>query len=414
MGGTMKQFPFPDTRLWRAGYGALLTALLFLVRDSMYSQIFGFNLCQFASLGLLGLAGITFLVYNRRNLKDVLRDRRVLFFLTNGLLLVGLMVIKGDWQLMYLSLLIYIAAGIFFSFFENLEHTAKVYVILIAVLAAWSILAAYVLRLLPQNGILELPVLINGAGKKFWPFGLSFVPVTYVKHRNFGVFREPGVYQYFILLALYLNNYYVNWKSSRSLWAVNILLAVTMLTTFATGGVIEMGLLAVVIFFDKGYHKDRRWRILACCLVALAALAAAYSFATRSLLYRPLKEMFTKLFTRHESTMDRLGSILVNLRLFLSSPILGASIYDVLHGIDNNTSSSTILFAMLGFVGGAYHVAGWFCLVWQEKKRWLAQLCILGILAMSFNTCNVMWDLYFWLFPTMAICEKWLPAREKM
>ena len=75
----MKQYPFPDNRIWKGAFGVFMIALLFLARDSMFTTaVIGFNKAQFLMLGLICAAGIVFLAVNHRNLKAVLTDRRML------------------------------------------------------------------------------------------------------------------------------------------------------------------------------------------------------------------------------------------------------------------------------------------------------------------------------------------------
>lgn len=80
-----------------------------------------------------------------------------------------------------------------------------------AVLAVYS-LAAFALRPLADRGILTPPVFANAYGGEFYNYILAFVPETMVRDRNFGIFREPGVYQFFLFLALYLCFYHMAGK----------------------------------------------------------------------------------------------------------------------------------------------------------------------------------------------------------
>ena len=102
-----------------------------------------------------------------------------------------------------------------------------------------------------------------------------------------------------------------------------------------------------------------------------------------------------------------------HLQLILRHPFVGNRFWDVLRGVNNNTSSTLILYAAYGFLGGTLNVAGWIALVWDRSKRLWVNLALLVILFMSFNTQNLTWDLYFWLFPMLALLERGLPLLEK-
>ena len=212
---------------------------------------------------------------------------------------------------------------------------------------------------------------------------------------------------------LYLNNYRIAWRRSGTIWIVNAILAVTMLTTFATGGVIEMGLFAVVLFFEKQWYRDRRARIIAIALVILMVIALVVILLQGGLLAYELVGMVEKLFSGTESSSTRLDAIFTDIDIFLHHPIFGEKLAAVLHAVDHNTTSTMVLYAVFGIVGGTLNVAAWVALVWEKERKLWANLAYVVILFMSFNTQNLTWDLYFWLFPVMALLERGLPMAEK-
>lgn len=414
----MKLYRFPENKVWKCLFCLVLLGLLVLNRDGLYMAVLGLYPGLLASYGLIGLTGIAFLVVNRKRLKDILMDKRVPAALVFTLIMLLPMVAKRDWQLMYLNILLCIYIAVFFSFFLETERLARYYVVILSVLAAASLLALYVLRPMTDMGLLSPVVIHNSREVEIYCYGISFVPITFVKNRNFGIFREPGVYQYFILLAIYLNNYQADWKDEKKLWIINAILAVTMVSTFATGGVIELGLLCVVMFFDKGWYRDKKLRLAAAMLVAAAAALLGYCIAVKNGLYWALYDMFMKFTDNPESTGARVGSIVVNLQYFLKHPLVGERLYDVLHltgvseAVVTNTSSTMILYAVFGVLGGCFGVIGWIALVWDKNRRLWANLALLVILFMSFNTQNLTWNLFFWLFPVMALVQRGLPLCE--
>lgn len=412
----MKQYRFPDNRIWKAAFGVFFAALLFLARDSMFTTaVLGFNKAQFLMLGLICAAGVVFLAVNRRNLKKIITDRRLIAVAVFTFLLLLPMLVKRDWQLMYFSVLLCLYVAVFLSFFVSYREAAKYYVVILSVLGAYSVLAAYILRIPVDAGSVSVPVFYNSIDIKFYNFFLSIVPDTYVKNRNFGIFREPGVYQFFILLGLFLNNYAVGWKRKWKLWLVNGVLAVTMVSTFATGGVIEMGLLAVVMFFEKKWYRDKKIRTAALLAVGCIAAVAVISIVQKNVLYWEIYDMLIGKFQNGgESGSDRIQAILVNLQIFLKNPIFGEKLSVVLHATQNNTSSTLIMYAGFGVLCGTLNVAAWGALVWEKERKLWVNFALLLILFMSFNTQNLIADVFFWLFPTMAMVERGLPVLERI
>ena len=411
----MRLYPFPEKKIWKILFAVYLFALLMLSRNGMLSCVLmGFYKAQILMLLIMGAGVLAFVIVNRRELKRILTDRRMLAAAVCGLLILLPMVVKRDWQLMYFSILIYLLFAVFLSYFVSMKDTAKYYVVILCVLSVYAVFATYVLRLLPDNGLVGIPAFINDKGRDFYNFGLAFVSITEVKERNFGIFREPGIYQYFLLLALYLTNYTVEWKRSRDMWLANLILAVTMVTTMATGGVVCLGLLAIVLFFDKKLYRDKRLRWIAIGLAAALAVVLAVSFAARNRIYWFVyNTLFEKFVNRSDSVTERTEAILVDLQIFLRNPIFGARLADVLHAVNNNTSSTMILYAVFGFLSGSLHVLAWIALVWKKQRRLWANLALLVILFMGFNTQNLTGDVFFWLFPVMALVERGLPLLKK-
>ncbi|MDY6180270.1 MAG: O-antigen ligase family protein, partial [Candidatus Faecousia sp.] len=374
----------------------------------------GFYKTQILMLLVMGAGILTFAVVNRRELKQILTDRRMLAAAACGVLILLPMVVKRDWQLMYFSILIYLLFAVFLCYFVSMKDTAKYYVMILCALSVYAILATYVLRLLPDSGILNVHTFSNDKGRDYYNFGLAFVSITQVKERNFGIFREPGVYQYFLLLGLFLTNYTVEWKRSRDMWISNLILAVTMVTTMATGGVVCLGLLVIVVFFDKKMYRDKRVLWTAIGLATALVLVLAVSFATRNKIYWLVyNTLFEKFVNRSDSVTERTEAILVDVQIFLRHPIFGAGLSEVLHAVTNNTTSTLILYAVFGFLSGSLHVLAWVALVWKKERHLWANLALLVILFMGFNTQNLTGDVFFWLFPMMALLERGLPLLKK-
>lgn len=411
----MTYYRFPERKYSKVLLGMLLTALLLLSRESMYTTIVvDFAASQLVTLGLLLVLGGAFLVTNRTRLREIFTDPRVW---AAGIIAVAMllpMAAKQDWRLMYFSILLGSFVAVLFSYFATTEEIGRVYVVMMAVLAGYSLLTHYCLRYLAEGGILPVPTFANYNGYEFYSFGISVESLTFVKNRNFGLFREPGVYQFFLILALFLNNYRMEWQKNWQLWLINAVLALTVFSTFATGGVIEMGLLAAVLFFDKKWYKSKLGLGLCIGAVACVGGAMAYILINKGPLYQDLYYMFYKLVSPEESTVSRLGSIVINLQMFARSPLVGQPLPEILDAIQDNTASTLILFASLGILGGLVHVAGWFALVWDRRRHIFVNLCLVLVLFMSFNTQNLTWDIFFWLLPGMALLEKGIPMAKRL
>ena len=416
----MKQYPLLNNRPAKALFALFLVAMLFLSRDTLFSScLMGFAKSQILMLGLIVLLGVTFLWVNRKDFRQILKDRRMPVLVASALMLVLPMALKQDWQLMYFSILLCVLTAVFLTYFTSGREVAKYYVVILVVLGLYSILATYGLKKLARAEIFVPDVFVNSNDWEFYNYGFAYVMTYKYWFRNFGIFREPGVYQFFVLLAVYLNNYWVDWDKEWKLWLCNVALAFTMLTTFAIGGFAEIGLFIVFVYFDKKWYREK-WGKIAGAVFVTAFVGIVVYIVYRVLwthfentIFYEFYDMVIRLFTDSDSATDRKNAIMDNLRFFGQHPILGDTISNVLHGTTHNTSSTLLLFAILGVFGGAVHVASWVALAWKRERNLFGNLILLLILFMSFNTQNLVANVFFWLFPMMALVERGLPLLKK-
>lgn len=410
----MKYYRFPENKITKLLLGAFLLVLLLLGRDTQYTlYLVGMNLSYGITVALTCALGAAFLIRNRKELKGILLDRRILLLVFVTLVHAVPTFWKQDWQLMHITLLFGIYVAVFLSYFLTVEDIAKYFVTFITVLAVYSLLATYLLRIPADAGVLRVPTFINAGNREFYNFGLAFPSIVEVSKRNFGIFREPGVYQFFLIVALFLVNYTLTWKKQWQLLAVNAILAVTMLTTFSTNGVIQLFLLAFVLFFDKKLYKDKR-ALAAVAVMAAGVLAVvAYSFLQKNALYETMYEMVVKLFSNTGSMEARTEAIRVDLEIFLQHPLVGEKIATVMAATDHNTTSTMLLYTFYGIVGGTLNVAAWLFFIWNRERKLWVNLMLVLILFMAFNTQNLTWNNMFWLFPMMALAERGLPLLDK-
>lgn len=416
----MKQYPLFHNRAGKLAFGFFLLAMLFLSRDTLFSScLMGFAESQILMMGLMAALGVVFLWVNRKEFLLILKDRRMLLILASSLVLVLPMAVKRDWQLMYFSILFCVLTGVFLTYFTSCSDVAKIYVVLLVVLGIYSIFATYVLRKLAMAGMIQPAVFENSKGWEFFDFVFAYAVNLKYWHRNCGIFREPGVYQFFVLLAVYLNNYWVDWNRQWKLWFCNVALAFTMLTTFAIGGFAELGLFIVFVYIDKKWYREKWGKIAGITFTAAMIAVIGYvvyrvlwTYFEDTILYE-FYDMFIRLFTKSDSATDRWDAIVTNLRFMFQNPLVGDTIANVLHGTEHNTSSTLLLFAILGLMGGTLNVAAWIALLWKRERKIIGNLILMVTMFMSFNTQNLTANVFFWLFPMMALVERGLPLIKK-
>ena len=414
----MTYYRFPDNKLVKLCFPLALLILQMVARSTMYTSTFlGFTLSQAVMIGTIVLIGFTFLAVNRKNLKAVLTDRRMLLFGMAAMVILLPMLVKGDWQLMYFTILLSWFFAIFLTYFTTVEELGKYYVLILTALSALSLVGLFVLKPMVHMGWIPGNPFDSPGGWHMFNFGLTFVCDKNLHMvnalRNFGIFREPGLFQPFLFVAIQLNNYTVNWDKPWKMWAVDAVLFMTLLTTFATGGVLALGIYIVFLFFDKGLYRVRRMQILAAAVVAAGILLLVYALRKGGSWAYELIGMVEKFVYRSYSFDARIESVVADAELFVSHPILGADMNEVVYAVPNNTATSAILFAVFGIVGGCVHVLSWAALAWRKERHWMMNVILMVILFIPFNTQNVMHDMFFWLFPAMALAQ-WCLTRLNM
>lgn len=406
----MNDYRFPDNKLVKLCFPLFLLVLQMVSRSTLYtSTLLGFGKSQAIMIGTVLLIGIAFLATNRKKLKQVLTDRRMLLFVLAAAVVLGPMAVKRDWQMMYFTILLCWFFAIFLTYFTSVRELGRWYVLLMAFFSVLSLIGIFVLKPMVHAGLIPGHPFDTPGNWHMFNFGLIFV-CDMNDHmddalRAFGIFREPGLFQIFLFIAIHLNNDWVQWKKQWQMWVMNAILFVSMLTTFATGGVLALGLYIVFLFFEKGLYRDRRMQILAVLAVAAGVGLLIFALAQGGTWAYELIGMMDKIIHQKYSYTARIDSIVTDAKLFFASPLVGANMEDVVYAVVNNTATSPILFAVFGIVGGCIHVLSWVAFVWKKERHLLVNLLLMVILFIPFNTQNVMHDMFFWLFPIMALSE---------
>ena len=321
----MTYYRFPDTKLSKIGIFLYLYALQAVARSTMYTNVFlGFYKAQLIMLLLVGIGGLAFLIVNRKKLRQIVTDKRMIVALVFTAVILLPMLIKRDWQMMYASILLYVLFAVFLSCFLTLQEAAGYYVALITAVSVLTLLAQFVLKPMTDAGILPAFPFKSSGGWDMYNFGLAFA-CNMNEHgdptfRSFGIFREPGLYQIFLFVAIQLNNYIVQWKQEWKMWAVNAVLFTAMLVTFATGGVLALCLYIVFLFFDKGLYRNRKLQILAAAAIVAGVAAIVYALMQGGSWAYELVGMVEKIYNQTDSYTSRVDSIFMDAKIFCSIP----------------------------------------------------------------------------------------------
>ena len=173
-----------------------------------------------------------------------------------------------------------------------------------------------------------------------------------IERRNFGIFVEPGLFQIYLNMALFILVYTKKQIPYRYAW-IGVLLAALFGTNSTTGFILALFICAGYAFSDQGgKHKAVLIPVRIAFVSIIIGLIVSSEFFTEN-----LEEKF--LLTNRLSFMTRLNSTLIDWELVTRNPIFGVGVgnyqsninaYDATGlVIDAATNTFSQLAALMGF-----------------------------------------------------------------
>lgn len=223
-------------------------------------------------------------------------------------------------------------------------------------------LIEYVVFLLAYRITLIAPQITNLSGAQFsnWFLAVSLNKEYYFiyPYRNWGIYREPGVYMCFLILALIFQLFYCEWN------AINVLIYFSaLITTFSTGGyIVAFALLVLYAIESMSVRKIQNRKLIGIIVLSVVVCGCVLYF------WEFIdKWVFAKFAQEGGSADSRFGAVLSNLFLFFRKPFLGngwtnmsvdfSTIQDIIVS-NHNTNTFLLLFAVYGLVVGIIMLGG--------------------------------------------------------
>ena len=243
------------------------------------------------------------------------------------------------------------------------EKILSVFVKTVVVIAAFSVLFFY-------TGLVEqyawmFPVIEFNDNNYVNAF--VYLHFNSVEPRNFGIFIEPGLYQIYLNMALFVLVYAKKPIRYRYVW-IGVLLAALFSTNSTTGFILALVIFAGYAFInERNKYKAVLVPVRIAIVFILIGLVVGSEFFTEN-----IKEKF--LFANRLSFMTRLNSTLIDLELVIRNPFFGVGVgnyesniraYDAVGlVIDAATNTFSQLAALIGLpfivivvVGSCYFIA---------------------------------------------------------
>ena len=318
-------------------------------------------------------------------------------------------IINGDFQLVHLYVCISIVGGFILSKSIDIEKLINTFNKCLYWVAAFSIGTMIVAQVYPSIFVF-FPQISNIEHYGFFYLGLSVCPTDDYFYRNYGLFREPGVFQYYLNLGILFEilSKHVNYKRL----AVFLF---ALIITFSTIGYICAMILAIVYVLQK--KGEKKLIVLVPCVVVFFAFLQFYvlenidweGYSVWDKL-DGVEDIYSNANVLNISMVTRLGSIIVDINLIPLSPLVGLAqqkVYDLYPVISMQilglylkypTDSYFLQFAKYGVLFGSVISYGYYRLCKKMTGDILSLLLICIFFFLELLSENYSADILFYMF----------------
>lgn len=286
--------------------------LFILIACSSETLLFGTNNNQaIKNLGYLIFAGLVVALF-------IIAVEQRISYNNNAYLLLGAFLALSllscltnfDFDIKYPYEFLLLFAAFLTTKLIGLEEFKKQYSNLMLFLSLFSLVGLF-LASVAYPFVIKFPVITNISGLRYYNLFFTMIPSsnTGTIGRNYGIFREPGMFAVYLCLGLIFELFR---DKNINLFKL-IIFSITIFMTYSTAGYILSALLFLVFLLRKPVpktnHKLVKYIVLGIiCCVLLFGWDAIYAHVIK------------KLQTENASRSARFGSIRVNLELLFRQP----------------------------------------------------------------------------------------------
>lgn len=248
---------------------------------------------------------------------------------------------------------------------------AFLFVLLIFSLSSFFIYLIYVIK---PTFFSFMPVIKNTAG---YDFNFCFVSSVLVKDRaglhsrNYGIFREPGVFAVFLLFAIIISLFKGDtlFVKKRSSFVASCVFSVTLLSTKSTTGIFCFAIILVLFFFYK-VKKNSLFFWIGLLAIIVLFVFSVYCVAAKPAFVRNIEFLnlvYGKIDFNNISFVSRFFDQFATLLCALQNPLTGlgwgnhysfitklAAAYN--YSTNGGTNTLFLLFSVYGSIFGVIYV----------------------------------------------------------
>ena len=247
-----------------------------------------------------------------------IRSDVIIVFLVLSCIILSSSLFNNDFGLGHLVIiLIYVYSMIFVSYINKNEFI-EIFQNIVFVLALISLIV-YLFSVSTESFISVLPKITNKVGNQFYSLFIMNVPVIHGLYRNWGLFREPGVYQMYLNISLIFMLFYKNIEVK--IYRILIII-LTILSTFSTTAYFVMFCILLTFFIlTNNKNKIKFFWGLISAIILFVLFAALFDFDIIELVFLTKNASYASM-----PKTERYFSVFVNLYIGFNNLLYGAGI----------------------------------------------------------------------------------------
>lgn len=395
------------------GFFALFSIIILSRNTLIASNILGFYKSLLLSLIIYIPLIIWYIKYKKY------RKRSFILFVLIILMLISIF-IKLDFQFYNFTILLYLILSYIYVSLYKTDNVLKWFCIIILFLSIYSLIGCYILypTILSKIGMNNISnnalYFSNVAGTPFLNFFFSFPVVLPNYIRNFGIFTEPGFFQYYLILCMCILVNCNFFEKKLKIFSMLVII-ITMISTFSTAGYICMLLFLVSLFIYKLFllikqsNIKRKKTIIFYISFSCLFLAVLIYIFNSHFQFNNLNQMFkmiiSKLTTKNDSTSTRLYSFVFTLKKFIHSFLIGNNFQDVINANVTITNTNISFLAIYGFINGLLLLILQFRFCTALTKNKFRLFLIFFVLLLSVNNHLFIGVNSFWIMLLLGAKE---------
>lgn len=372
---------------------------------------------------LFALIIINVLYHNILKRKQIpFNKRKVIVLLLMSSTLLFNKVATNDGSGFTFRLIILIVIAFFFSEIYTLDKFVYYFTEIMLFLCIYSLIATYAVIFFPSIFQEIFPVVHHGMKNMYFldtVFCFVYLPEFGMQYRNYSIFSEPGVFQFYLNLTLILELWYKK-NTHNIMFRIGVYL-VTLISTFSTAGLIVGGIIFLYYFLSSSKGSNGFKVKIGIILTSLVIVfVGKFVFPDLSaLLYESINKFSGGDFGG--SKYSRVGSLYAYFNAWVEKPLIG---WGYERGISEvgekflsqyTTDNTNTIFTNLGVYGSVY--GGVYLLLFikfftQLKTNLITKIVTITAMLLSFNNEN-------FIDSTIIFCllfyslDKMLPLNEK-